>query len=186
MDIAERIVPIETGARESRSGVNCRSCYGFIVGEINPPVFGEARMQGDIVQAPQTSIEYVRDSHDRLRIQLSLTHDPQPAGSLRDQYAAIRQEGKSVRARQTAHGNDAEFRAWNVAAGAAGPRAAAVKNQWAIQRRGIDHDCLLYPCCCARLKNSDPQSRHNKEDRRHSVGHRAPPRTSQSVRGWSI
>jgi hypothetical protein len=104
-------------------------------------VFGEAGMQCEIVHTPQPGVQHVGYSGDWLGIQLTVTHDPQPARSLGDQDAAVRQEGKSIRVGQAPQGDDPELRPSYLAA--AGSTSAAVKNEGPIQGWRLNGEFLL-------------------------------------------
>src|SRR5690348_18453073 len=100
---------VVAGARQSRAGIG-GSCDGFVVREVYPVVLGKARMQGEIVHASLASVDDLRYPGDGFRIELTVTHDPQPAGSFRDQDVAVGKESESIRVAEPEQRDDAEFR----------------------------------------------------------------------------
>src|SRR5262249_51382609 len=150
-----------------------RSWDGLVIGEIDPPVLAEAGMESDIVQALERTIQHRRHSSDGLRIQFSLTHDPQLARSFGDQNAAVWKEGQTVRTHKTPKGDDAEFPSGDVAA--AGSAGGAVEDQRSIRQRGAAHDSFLCIGGGTHLKHSDRQTHHGQGSYRDSVLHERPP-----------
>ena len=108
--VGQLVPAVETAPGERRRRRVGLAGARLVVGEIHPAVLREARMQGDVVQPLHPAIEHRRDAGNRLGIEHTVTHNPEPAGPLGDEHAAVRKKQQAVRMRESLRRHDAEFR----------------------------------------------------------------------------
>jgi hypothetical protein len=71
-------------------------------------------VEGDVVHAAQVAIEHRGHAAERLRVELAVLDDADPAAALGDEDPAVRQEREPVRVAQPFERHDAEFRPGNL------------------------------------------------------------------------
>jgi hypothetical protein len=102
-------------------------------------------MQREIVHTPLPRIENFRYARDWFRIELAVTHDPQPTRAFRNQDAAIREESESVRIVETSQRDDPESRSGD--SDAAGPTGGAIENQRPVEGRSSHDELSRFLLC---------------------------------------